>query len=189
MLRAIFLIPTLIIVLPVVLVVVALLLVFRGSPDACGNGRLIENDAALAFAYDDRWVEFNSTLTSGLPASLTVSESEATSRAELFLATSSAPVEDVRVCFTDGGAAVNGILSTPFGGDVAVRIDGDADLSGQHPRADIESMRIGGLPGLVTRPFRGLVSRIVDDQMDQIVLDYRLRVELREGEAVIDGTP
>jgi hypothetical protein len=181
--------PLVLLFAPVAVVGVALLLVFRGDPGDCASEREIINDPRLAFAYDDRWLEFNDRLLSGLPATLAVSESEATSRAELFLASSSAPVEDVRVCFVDDGAHVNGTISTPFGPDVRVRIEGRTDLSGRHPEAEISSIKLGALPGFVTRPFRGLVRRIVDDQMEQIELDHRLTVALRDGEATVTGEP
>lgn len=189
LLRSGCLLPLALMLTPFVLVVVALLLVFRGSPGGCGGGREITVDPALAFAYDQRWLEFNTTLTTGLPASLVVSEDEATSRTREFLDASSAPVEDVRVCFVDGRGDINGTLTTPFGPDVAVRIKGNATLGGRHPEADIDSIQIGGLPSFVTRPFHGLVSRIVDNEMERIELDYRLGVEVRDGDVLIEGTP
>jgi hypothetical protein len=183
------LMPLLIIGVPLMLIALALLLVFRGHPGECGDGRVIDSNPGLAFAYDQRWIDFNTTLTSGLPATLDVTESEATSRAELFLDTASAPVDDVRVCFVEEGADVNGTLSTPFGWDVDVRLKGNVDLSGRHPEAELDSVRIGALPAFVTHPFRGLVSRIVDDQMDRIEMDHRLSVELQEGRAIVSGQP
>ncbi|HEY8171476.1 MAG TPA: hypothetical protein VIH21_00190 [Dehalococcoidia bacterium] len=189
MLRALFLAPALLAILIIAVIGGAVLLTFKGTPGNCGGNRPIENNPGLAFAYDDRWFDFNTTLTSGLPATLAVTESEATSRAQLFLDSASAPIDSVRLCFTDGGADINGTLDTPFGGDIAVRVGGTADLSGQHPKAEITSMRIGGLPAFVTRPFRGLVSGIIDDQLDDVELDHRLTVDLHEGEAVVRGEP
>lgn len=189
MLRCGCLAPVLVLVAPFALITAALLLAFRGSPGECGGGREIAVDPALAFAYDERWLAFNQTLTAGLPARLVVREDEATSRAREFLASSSAPVEDVRVCFVDGRGDINGTLTTPFGGDVAVRIKGNATLEGRHPTADIDAIQVGGLPSFVTRPFHGLVSRIVDNEMERIELDYRMGVEVRDGDVLITGTP
>jgi hypothetical protein len=174
---------------PFVFVAIMLLLVFRGSPGQCGGGRNLDTDPALAFEYDQRYAQFNQTLLNGLPATMTVSEREANSRARFFLATSDAPVDDFRLCFVDGRGDVNAKLDTPFGGDVAVRVKGSANLDGRHPEADIDSIKIGAVPSFVTRPFQGLVSRIVDHQLDQIELDNRLTAEVGDGEVVISGEP
>jgi hypothetical protein len=189
MLRAIFLIPMLLFVLPIVLITAALLLAFKGSPGECGAGREVISSPALSQSYEQRWLQFQATLTSGRPASMTVTDSEATSRTQEFLATADAPVHNVRLCFVPGGADVNGTVSAPFGPSIDVRLKGSADLSGQHPRANIDSIKIGGLPSFVTRPFTGLVTRIVDDQTGRVELDHRLSVQMTEGRAEINGQP
>ncbi len=189
MLRLIFMIPALIVLAPLVIIVVSSLLVFSGSPGTCGGGRQINADPQLAFAYDQRWIAFNAQLINGLPATLNVTEDEATSRADLFLAQSNAPIDDLRVCMVDGGGDINGKIDTPLGPDIEVRVKGSADLSGRHPDANIDSIRIGSMPAVVTRPFHGLVSRIIDNEMERIELDHRLDVNIRERETTITGTP
>lgn len=174
---------------PVVLFVAALLLVFKASPGDCGDGRPLQADASLSAAYDERWRAFNAQLTSGQPASVTVSDSEATSRARQFLLHTGAPVRSLRLCFVPAGGDVNATLDTPFGADVDVRVKGSVDVSGRHPKAQIDSIEIGGMPSFVTRPFRGLVTRIIDEQTNQIELDHRLTVDVRDGQAVITGAP
>lgn len=182
-------IPALIVLAPVVIIIGSSLLVFKGSPGQCGNGRQIDADPQLAFSYDQRWLGFNAQLISGLPATLTVTEGEATSRAALFLAQSNAPIDNLRVCMVNGGGDINATVDTPFGGDIAVRVKGSADLSGRHPDANIDSIRIGAMPAVVTRPFHGLISRLIDREMDRIELDHRLHVDIREGQTTITGTP
>lgn len=189
MLRAIFLVPFLLFVLPIVLVAIALLLAFKDSPGECGAGRQVITNSALSQSYEQRWLQFQAQLTSGRPASLTVTDSEATSRTQDFLTTNDAPVHNVRLCFVPGGADVNGTISAPFGPDIDVRLKGNADLGGRHPRANIDSIKIGGLPSFVTRPFTGLVTRIVDDQANRVELDHRLSVQTAEGNAEISGQP
>lgn len=189
MLRLIFLIPALVFFAPLLVVAVSTLLVFNGSPGQCGGGRDISADPQIAFTYDQRWLAFNGQLINGLPATLNVTENEATSRADLFLAQANAPIDDLRVCMVDGGADINGKIDTPLGPDIEVRVKGSADLSGQHPDANIDSIRIGAMPAFVTRPFHGLVSRVIDREMNRIQLDHRLDVEIREGETTITGTP
>lgn len=189
MLRRILVAFMLSVFLAVALAVFALLLAFRGSPGDCGGGRQITSSPALAQSYEQRWLEFNAQLIQGRPATLTVSDSDATSRTQAFLAASDGPVHNVRLCFVISGADVNGTISPPFGPDIRVRAKGGVDLSGSHPRATIESIQIGGLPSFVVRPFRGLVTRIIDHQADSIELDHRLTIETSDGQVVITGQP
>ncbi len=189
MLRLILLLPIVLVVVPVLLLGLGAFLLVAGSPGECGGGRPVTFDAALANDYEQRWLALNSQLTTGRPASFAVTDSEATSQSRLFLAESGAPIRDVRVCFVTGAADANGTISPPIGPDIAVRVKGSVDLSGQHPRARIDSIRIGGLPGFVARPFLGPIERLIDDQAAQIALDHRISVELTDGQAVISGQP
>jgi len=188
-LRLLFLIPFLLFVVPLLLAGLFVLLAVEGSPGACGGGRNLQIDPALAQTYEDRWLALNAQLTTGRPASFTVTDSEATSQARLFLAETDAPISGVRVCFVPGGSDVNGTISPPFGPDLSVRVRGSVDLNGRHPRASIDSVRIGALPSFVARPFLGLVSRLIDEQANQIELDHRISVQLTDGQAVISGQP
>ena len=189
MLRLILLMPVLVVFVPLLLVALGVLLVVAGSPGKCGGGRDLTFDPQLALDYEQRWLELNAQLASGRPASFTVSDSEATSQSRLFLAETGAPIRDVRVCFVNGAADANGTISPPIGPDIAVRVKGSVDFSGPHPRAHIDSIRIGGLPGFIARPFLGPMGRLIDDQADQIVLGHRIDVELADGQAVISGRP
>ncbi|TAK59092.1 MAG: hypothetical protein EPO22_10520 [Dehalococcoidia bacterium] len=189
MLRLLFLLPVLVVVVPALLLGLGVLLAVAGSPGKCGGGRDLTFDPQLASDYEQRWLELNAQLTTGRPASFTVSDSEATSQSRLFLAEAGAPIRDVRVCFVTGAADANGTISPPIGPDIAVRVNGSVDLSGQHPRASIDSIRVGGLPGFIARPFLGPIERLIDDQAEQIVLDHRISVQLSDGQAVISGQP
>lgn len=189
MFRVSCLLASLIILAPIILVVGSLLLVFKGAPGACGGGKPLQNDPRLSLAFDQGWQAFNQQLLLGQPATITVSDSEATSRARQFLLETGAPVRDLRLCFVPGGGDLNATLSPPFGPDVAVRVKGSVVLGGRHPQTRIEDVQIGALPSFVTRPFRGLVTRIIDDQTQQIELDHRLAVDIGEGQAVVSGTP
>jgi hypothetical protein len=188
-LRLFCLLPFIIFVTPFVLVAVALLLTFKGSPGDCGSGRALQADASLADQYQQQWAAFEQQLTAGGPATLTVSDDEATARLRQFLDANDAPVQDARLCFTDGGADVSGKISSPMGWDVAVRVRGSVDLSGAHPTTHIDSIRIGGMPSFVTRPFTRLVTRIIDHESDQVALDHSVDVRLTEGTATLSGAP
>jgi hypothetical protein len=187
-LRLFCLLPFIIFVTPFVLVAVALLLTFKGSPGQCGSGALQAN-ASLADQYQQQWAAFEQQLTTGRPATLSVSDEEATARLRQFLDTNDAPVQDARLCFTNGGADVSGKISSPMGWDVAVRVRGSVDLSGAHPKTHIDSIRIGGMPSFVTRPFTGLVTRIIDHESDQVTLDHSVGVRLTSGTATLSGSP
>ncbi len=189
MLRLFCLLPFLLFLAPFLLAGLFLLLTFKGSPGQCGGGRSLQVNPALAQSYDQRWLALNAQLTSGQSASFAVTDSEATSRTREFLAQTDAPVSDVRVCFEPGRGNVSGKVSTPFGPDVDVRVKGSVDLSGRHPTAKLDSIEVGALPSFVMRPFRGLVTRIIDKQTDQIELDHRISVQLTGGQAVISGQP
>ncbi len=189
MLRLIVLLPFLFFIAPILLAGLVVLLAIEGDPGDCGGGRDLRIDPDLAQTYQDRWFALNAQLLTGRPASFTVTDSEATSQTRLFLAETGAPINDVRVCFVPGGGDVNGTLSPPVGPDLAVRVRGSVDLSGRHPRVSIDSVRVGALPSFVARPFLGLVSRLIEEQTNQIDLDHRISLQLTDGQAVISGQP
>ncbi len=189
MLRGCCLLPLIIVITPFVLVAVALLLTFKGSPGHCGGGETLQANTSLADQYQQQWAAFEQQISAGRPATLAVSDAEATARLRQFLDANDAPVHDARLCFTDGGADVSGNLSSPMGWDVAVRVRGSVDLSGPHPKTHIDSIRIGGMPSFVTRPFTSMVTRIIDHEADQVVLDHSVDVRLTDGTATLSGTP
>jgi hypothetical protein len=188
-LRFCALVPLVIFVAPIVIVGGALLLAFKGSPGNCGSGRPLQPDTALAQSYQQRWTAFEGQLSAGQPATLTVTGDEATARLRQFLGETDAPVDDVRLCFEPGGADISGRISSPLGGDIAVRVRGSVDLSGPHPKTRFDSIRIGGLPSFVTAPFRRMVTRIIDEQSRQVELDHRLNVQLTDGSVTFSGQP
>lgn len=183
------LLPVIIVLAPIVIIAAMLLATFRGSPGECGDGTPVNDDPALVAAYNARWAAFNEELVRGLPASIVVSEDEATAKSRAFLALSGAPVDDVRVCFTEGEGDISGTLDGPFGADVAVRLKGDVDLTRATPDAELTSIQIGALPHFMTQPFEGLVSRVVDDQLEQIFLIWEIDATIGDGEATLTGTP
>jgi hypothetical protein len=189
MLRLFCLLPFIIFITPFVLVAVALLLTFKGSPGQCGGGEALQADASLADRYQQQWKTFEQQLTAGRPATLTVSDEEATARLRQFLDANDAPVQDARLCFIDGGADVSGNVSSPMGWDVDVRVRGSVDLSGAHPKTHIDSIRIGGMPSFVTRPFTSMVTRIIDHESDQVALDHSVDIRLTDGTATLSGSP
>lgn len=189
MLRLFFLLPLVLFIAPIVIVGGGLLLAFKGSPGQCGAGRALGGDPTLAQAFQQRWNTFESQISAGQPATLAVTDDEATARLREFLAGTDAPVDDVRLCFVPGGGDVSGRIASPVGGDVAVRVRGGVDLSGARPKTRVDSIRIGGLPSFVTAPFRGLVTRIIDEQSSRITLAHGADVRFEDGRATFTSAP
>lgn len=189
MLRLLLLLPLFLFVAPIVIVGGALLLAFKGSPGRCGGGRALGADPSLAQSFRQRWADFEAQLNAGQPATLTVTDDEATARLRQFLGETDAPVSDVRLCFVRGGGDVSARVSSPVGGSVAVRVRGGVDLSGAHPKTRIDSIRVGGLPSFVTAPFRGLVTRIIDEQSDQVTLDRGADARFEDGSVTFSSAP
>jgi len=187
--RLIFILPLALFVVPLLVLGLGVLLAVAGSPGQCGGGRPLQVDPSLANDYQQQWLALNEQLTTGRPASFTASDGEATSQSRIYLAEAGAPIRDVRVCFVPGAADANGTISPPVGPDIAVRVKGSVDLTGLHPRAHIDSVRIGGLPGFIARPFLGPIEHLIDDQAQSIVLDHRITFQLADGQAVISGQP
>jgi len=188
-LRLLLLLPLIMFVAPIIIVGGALLLTFKGSPGQCGGSRPLGADPSLAQSFQQRWSAFEAQLNAGQPATFGVTDDEATSRLRQFLGQTDAPVSDVRLCFVQGGGDVSGRISSPVGGSVAVRVRGGVDLSGAHPKTRIDSIRIGGLPSFATAPFRGLVTRIIDHESDQVALDHSVDVRLEDGRVTFSGRP
>jgi hypothetical protein len=158
---------------------------FAGDPGDCGDGRQISVDPGLAAEYDARWALFVDRVRAGSPATIVVTESEATSRVRQFLAAQDAPIREARICFVAGGSDATGMISTPFGRDVKVRASATVDLSGPRPVVDVYDIRIGGLPGAVARPFEARVTRVVREQAERIPLGHSMSAEIRDGEVAI----
>jgi hypothetical protein len=186
MLRLFCLLPFLLFLAPFLLAGLFLLLTFKGSPGQCGGGRSLQVDPALAQSYDQRWLALNAQLTSGQPASFAVTDSEATSRTREFLAQTDAPVSDVRVCFEPGRGDISGKVSTPFG-PTSTCASKAASIKAAATSDEDRPIQVGALPSFVMRPFRGLVTRIIDSRRS-IELDHRISAA-GGGQAVISGQP
>jgi len=165
-----------------------LLLAFKGSPGQCDRPGRFGDSPALAQAFQQRWDAFEAQINAGQAAILAVTDDEGTARLRQFLAGTDAPVKDARLCFVQGGGDISGRITSPLGGDVAVRVRGGVDLSGGRPKTRIDSIRIGGLPSFLTAPFRGLVTRIIDEQASQIALERGANVRFEDGRATFTSS-
>jgi len=177
----------------VVFGLVTSVLAFSGGPGQCtpGGGIIVVNDAN-ADSFDQKWDALDAALDGGSPESITLNESEVSSRADRYF-TDEAPIDlkDVRVCIHDGFGEATGTLEAFLGLEVEVKLKGTADLTGGSPEIDIEDIDIGAVPGWlidVTDAIIGVESDI-NGALDDITLKHTYTATLTEGQVRIDGTP
>jgi hypothetical protein len=193
---------TVIVGLPILALVVIFLLAVLGRAgfaecaDATGGEvRTLFIDPSQAASFQSKWDNFNDTLENGNPSQVMFDESESTSRARSFLDENGAPVSDAVVCFHSGEGEGSGkvdipVLSAiPGIGDVDVRVSGTVDFSGATPEAVVSDIEVGGLPSFMSDRAKGIVSDLIDRQLDSLDLDHQYDIAFEEGQAVIDGQP
>ncbi|RLC59418.1 MAG: hypothetical protein DRI30_00570 [Chloroflexi bacterium] len=168
-------------------------LAFSDGPGQCtpGGGQITINPANAAI-FDQKWDAMDATLASGSPASITLNESELSSRADQFFTHESAlDLRDVRVCIHDGYAEATGSLDAILGLQVEVKLKGSVDLAGDAPKTDIDDIDFGQVPGWlidVTDAIFGVESDI-DQAFEDVELKHTYTVTMTEGQVQIDGTP
>jgi hypothetical protein len=171
-------------------VVLAVLAAFVGSPGECDSGdREVVVNSALAQQLQDKLDTFDEQLDAGQAASFTFDESEATSRGIEFLEENNAPIDDLKVCFNSDGPSASGKVSAVAGLDLDVKASGKVDLSGAHPRVDDLNIDVGKVPGFVTGGLEGLIKGVINDQLDHIDVEHRLTITFGEGTATLSGQP
>ena len=171
-------------------VILAVLAAFVGSPGECDSGdREVVVSSALAQSLQDKLDTFDEQLDAGQAASFTFDESEATSRGIEFLDENNAPIDDLKVCFNSDGPSASGKVSAVAGLDLDVKASGNVDLSGEHPRVDDLSIDVGSVPGFVTGGLEGLIKDVINDQLDHIDVEHRLTITFGEGTATQSGQP
>ncbi len=169
-------------------------LAFSGGPGQCtpGGGIIIVNDAN-ADSFDQKWDAMDAVLDSGSPSSITLNESEISSRADrYFTEEASLDLTDVRVCIHDGYGEATGKLDYGILGlDVEIKLKGTMDLTGDAPKTDIDDIDFGSVPGFlidVSDAIFGVESDI-NGALDDITLKHTYTPTLTEGQVRIDGTP
>ena len=182
----------------VVLLVVGLLVVsvlaigalaITGGPSDCTpGGGTITIDAAHSDAFKQKWKGFNDLLDAGTASSVTLTESEISSRADTYLRAKDAPIKQPRACIHDGNAEGQAKISF-LGLTIKFKVKGTMDLTGAHPKAKIDSMEIGNVPGWLLSPARKAVNSAIDDELNKVTLDHRYAPVLKPGQAEVGGTP
>ena len=162
-----------------------------GTPGTCEDeSRPITTSLQLAAAFQDKWDGLNASLTAGQPAAVTFTESEVSSRADLWLEEHDAPIEEILICFGDGTASASGKIDIPFvPGDIDVLARGTLNLTGAVANADIDDLEVGGLPGPLTDLVESFINKVIEDQTEDLDLDHTYTLLFTEGQVTISGVP
>ncbi len=183
------LVSTLLTLLVLVVLVTGVLAYTGGPGDCTPGGGAIEISDSQAASFDQKWDQLDASLSGGSPATISLTESEISSRAQRYINDhSGADISDVRVCLHDGKGEVSG-KADAFLGSVKFRVSGTADLTGDHPRAEFDDIEVGNVPGTVIAPFENVVEDAIQQLLDDINLKHSYVPALSEGKADIQGTP
>jgi hypothetical protein len=160
-----------------------------GKPADCtpGDGPIVV-DTAHADAFKVKWDGFSKVLDAGSPSSVSLTESEISSRADTYLRQKGAPIKAPRVCIHDGDGDAQAQISF-LGLTVHFKVKGTLDLSGGHPKAKIDSMEVGNVPGFLLKPVRSYINRAIDSQLNSVTLDHHYTLTLKPGQADVGGAP
>ena len=160
-----------------------------GGPSPCTpGGGPITVDAGNSASFQQKWDAMDLTLDGGTPASAQFNESEISSRAKTYLDEHDVGFSDPQVCiYADEGEGT--ATFSMFGIDVKVSVRGTMDLTGDHPKANIDEMEVGNVPGFMLAPVEGAVNRAIDSALDDVDLEHSYGLGLTPGEAGVSGTP
>ena len=180
---------SLIVLLVVLFFVITSLFLITGGPSQCtpGDGA-ITVDSANAKSFKTKWDALDASLSAGTPAGASFSESELSSRAQEFVDESNAPFKDVRICIHNGYGEGTADLSV-IGIGVKFKVKGSVDLSGTHPKAHIDDIEAGSVPGFIVGAIDRLIKNAVGSALDDIDLKHKYTPTLTDGSAKIDGQP
>lgn len=162
-----------------------------GSPGTCEDeNRPITTSLQLAADFQAKWDGLEASLIAGQPATVTFTESEVTSRADLWLSEHDAPIDKILICFGDGTASASAEIDIPFvPGDIDVLARGTLNLTGNFANVDVDDLEVGGLPGPLTDLVENFINDVIEDQIEDLDLDFRYTLLYTEGEVTISGLP
>ena len=159
-----------------------------GPGDCTPGGGTLTIDATHSDAFKQKWASFNDLLNANSPSSVTLTESEISSRADTYLKEKDAPIKHPRACIHDGSA--EGQASVSFAGiTMKFKVKGTLDLTGARPKAKIDSMEVGNVPGWLLSPARKFVNSAIDTELNKVTLDHHYTAVLKPGQADVGGTP
>ena len=167
-------------------------LAITGGPDDCtpGGGPITVSDA-LSDTFQQKWDDFDATLDSGSPASVTFTESEVTSRAVNWINNEGGPdFDDAQICFHDGYGEATGTLRSWGIFDVKFKLRGTAELTGNRLLIDNEDIDIGNVPDPLHLWLEGQLEDPIEEGLDNLDLEpHTYMVILTEGSATVEGQP
>jgi hypothetical protein len=186
-------ITTTIFVAVVIFAGVNAILAFSNGPGQCtpGGGPITVN-AANAEKFDQKWDDLDAVLDSGSPSSITLNESEISSRADrYFTEEQDLDFRDVRVCIHDGYGEASGTLDAILGLQVEIKLKGTMDLTGDAPKLEIDDLEFGKVPGWLVDTADAIYSaeNDIDEALEDIELKHTYTPTLTEGQVQIDGVP
>jgi hypothetical protein len=180
---------TTLVMVVVILVVVTGALAFTGGPGACTpGGGTIEISDAQAQSFDQKWDQLDAALDGGNSTSITLTESEVSSRADKYIEDKGGDVSDIRVCIHDGFGEVTGKVDASVA-KAKFKVKGTVDLSSDHPNANFDDVEVGNVPGAVLGPLENLVEDAIQELLDDINMKHNYTATLQEGSATIEGAP
>jgi hypothetical protein len=160
--------------------------------------RGVNNDNAVADAWQAKWEDFDAKLDAGQSATVSFTESEMTSRAQRYLDSKEAPLKDVRVCFHDGWAEATASVDLPILADLPgigdsldtnVRAAGTMDFEGVSPRIVITEVEAGNLPAEASERLKGRIEDAVNDRIDDLFFQHSHSATFTEGSVEVSGQP
>ena len=162
-----------------------------GDPGTCeADDRPIVYSEEAAAAYLLAWDGFQTTLNAGQPAIVTFTETEVTSRAQQWLDERDSPINDLRICFSDGMASASAKIDLPFvPGNTNVLVSGTLILTGETAVIQIDDLEVGGLPSLLSQPIERFVEDVLEDETIDLNLDHAYELSFAAGSVAVSATP
>jgi hypothetical protein len=169
-----------------VLAALGAFLIVTGAPKTCSDREIAPVSAAVAAQLDERWDQFSMDIAAAA-TSIDITESEATSRARLYIEDRDLPLENLSVYFCgDGKGQLTGKVEA-LGIDADFVVTGHLDLSSARPVVALDSIEIGNLPGFVSDAAFDL---LLDEDERTLELDENLLgSKISDGLIIISGGP
>jgi hypothetical protein len=168
-------------------VALTVFLVVTGSPGTCTDRALDPVPSALlATELDARWAVFSAQSNDG-PASIEITEPEATARGRQYLDDEDIPVHDFRIYFCgDGKGQIAGTVGA-LGLDAKFVVTGHLDIGGDKPIVALDSVHVGNVPGFIADK---VLDILIKNDKRTLELDENLSgSQISDGLIVISGGP
>jgi len=166
--------------------IVGSVLIFTGNPRPCTD-REVPVSTAASQQLRTAWDQFKAEAASG-QATLTVTETEVTSRGVEYIDEKNIPLNNLQVHFcSDGLGEALGTIDVP-GPNIHVLLRGTLDLSGSKPRIDVQTIKAGNFPGFGTSWI--LDNIIKKGNADVLNTDVHLTgLQITDGSATLTAGP